>query len=144
MIQSIRRNIIITFDAFFSEYSHTMIGFQCGRSAEKLCISYDHWCTGERDHQERRSYIKFLMACPELIRTFKSERLCSNATFWSNRPCPTYQGNRCSGNNPGQCPRGFTTGRRQVRSAAIPIRPCEDLQGICKDNSEVQKFILKT
>jgi hypothetical protein len=61
-----------------------------------MCISYDRWCRGNIFYP---SYSKHFNACPELVRTFNSDRLCQNATFWKDKGD---EDDRCKGNNPGQ------------------------------------------
>ncbi len=66
--------------------------------------------------------------------TFKSERLCQNATFWKHRD----GSDRCKGNNPGQINPG--TSRTSVRHyrGVTKIDPCyRTLGSTCRDNSEV-------
>ncbi len=68
------------------------------------------------------------------MKTFNSDRLCQNATFWKDR------GNekRCKGNTPGQINPGPNRNSvRETRSYSY-INPCNDNFGMtCRDNSEV-------
>ncbi len=69
----------------------------CG---SEICIIYERWCQGSVFYP---SYSKHFNTCPELVRTFNSERLCQNATFWKEKGrYNMYNNNRCKGNNPGQ------------------------------------------
>jgi hypothetical protein len=65
------------------------------------------------------------------VKTFNSDRLCQNATFWKDR------GNkkRCNGNNPGQINPGTL---RHTELGTESVEPCLGSFGRnCKDNSEV-------
>ena len=78
-------------------------------------------------------YSTLIKTCPELVRTFQSERLCQNETFWSNRTCTK---GRCKGNYPGQCATNEIFSGRSKR-AVSQSNPCVDLKGICRDRSQV-------
>jgi hypothetical protein len=83
--------------------------------------------------------------CPELVRTFQSDRLCQNFTFWENKPCPkNYDGN-CNGNYPGQCKppirleddqKEEIINTRTKRGLSI-ANPCQNLRSYCIDNSQL-------
>jgi len=111
-------------------------GFWCG---SEICISYFQWCTGNNAEEYSLSYVKYLKACPQLVRTFTSDRLCQNATFWKHRGS-----NRCTGNNPGQINPGPTYYRVRGRERReVPIN-CDDIYDddigestLCRDNSDI-------
>jgi hypothetical protein len=74
------------------------------------------------------------------VRTFNSDRLCQNATFWKHREVSE----RCKGNNPGQLKSG--PGEKEERKDYYESDESEEelefsctfgAEIICKDNSEV-------
>ncbi len=107
-------------------------GFLCGT---EICIKYNRWCQiFDTETQYSKSYNEYLKTCPGLVRTFNSERLCQNATFWKYRD----RSNRCKGNNPGQINpgKGRAVGR-QFR-ALFSVDSCLGHFGsTCRDNSDV-------
>ena len=102
-------------------------GFQCGSN---LCVGTSYWCN---EYQKIYHFNMLQENCPELASSLVSERLCSNKTFWENIPCSEGQ---CTGNWPGQC---SSQGRQldRVKRAYSDENPCSNLNGLCKDKSQV-------
>jgi hypothetical protein len=99
-------------------------GFLCGT---KSCIKYAQWCQIFDEPQYHKSYIEFSKICPGLVRSFNSDRLCQNATFWKHRD----RSNRCKGNNPGQI------NPDKLRIEIKNSWACRGSSGTCKDNSDL-------
>ena len=102
-------------------------GFQCGSN---LCVGTSYWCN---EYQKIYHFNMLQENCPELASSLVSERLCSNKTFWENIPC---REGRCTGNWPGQCSSQVRLLDR-VKRAATAEDPCYELNGLCKDKSQL-------
>jgi hypothetical protein len=114
---------------FFFNLSNGQKGFLCG---SEICISYRRWCQGITLHNSYNTYFK---TCPELVRTFNSDRLCQNASFWKDKGD---HDDRCKGNNPGQLYFPERIGGRESRQY-YAFNPCYEGNSEinCRDNSEL-------
>ncbi len=100
-----------------------------------ICIPYNKWCQSINYEEYSLSYIKYLKTCPELVRTYHSDRLCQNATFWKDRG----DEERCTGNNPGQIKPPLEQSQGREPRAVFSVIPCSGVSetSSCRDNSNV-------
>ena len=74
------------------------LGFQCG---SQFCLDTNIWCNGN-GFQEKKDLHLLSAICPRLIDQIRNPILCSNRTFWTERPCNGVK-YRHKGNKPGRC-----------------------------------------
>ena len=80
--------------------NHSKVDYSGFKCTQDICLDWNIWCSSKTfKHVE---FMQLSEHCPELIGQIESTVLCSNQSFWANRPC-NGKSVHCDGNYPGQC-----------------------------------------